>query len=259
MNTEEATLILQCRRPRGQDDHDPAISDALSLISSDTAAVERLRREEAMDALIGERLRRVEPPADLRRKILVGAKVSRPRLSWQRPAWMAVAAAAALALAFPMVLKYWPATRNGPIVASLTLSDFRAATTQKLNTGHSNFKPMASFEEVRAHLDSHCRPGCCQAVPDGLCHCPGGTVGCEIFEWEGRKVTLICFNAGKSGTVHLFTVDASALEDRPGGPNYKPENGWQTRAWIENGQLMILAGDQKQATAQDLELLAQAN
>lgn len=257
MNPEEAILILQCRRPRGQDDHDPAISEALALINNDTAAMERLRGEEALDALIGERLRSVPAPADLRRKILVGAKVSRPRPLWQRPAW--IAAAAVLAIAFPIMLKYWPRTANGPIVASLTLSDFREATTQKLNDGHSNFKPMASFEEVKSHLDIHCRPGFCQAVPDGLSHCPGGTIGCEIFEWHGRKVTLICFDAGKAGTVHLFTVDASALADGPGGPNYKPENGWQTRAWIENGHLMILAGNQKQATAQDLELLAQAN
>ena len=46
MNAEEARLILQCRRPRGQDDHDPAISEALAFISDDSAAMELLRREE---------------------------------------------------------------------------------------------------------------------------------------------------------------------------------------------------------------------
>ena len=256
MNAEEANLILQCRRARGQDDHDSAIREALAFISGDAAAMELLRREAELDALTGERLRSVEPPADLRRKILVGAKVSRPRPAWHRPAW--IAAAAALAAAIPVALHYSATAPNGPVFAAITLSDFRAATTQKLNTGHSNFKPMANFEEVRAHLDTHCRPGFCEAVPDNLCHCPGGTVGCEIFEWKGREVTLICFNAGKTGTVHLFTVDASALQDGPGGPIYKPENGWQTRAWIEGGHLLILAGSEKQATAQDLELLAQA-
>ena len=65
MNAEEANLILQCRRPRGQDDHDPAVSEALALIQSDAAAMELLQREETLDALIGERLRRVEPPVDL--------------------------------------------------------------------------------------------------------------------------------------------------------------------------------------------------
>ena len=258
MNAEEATLILQCRRTGGRDDHDPLISEALAVVSGDSAAMERLRREDEVDGLIGERLRNVDPPADLRRKILVGARVLRSRPPWQRPLWLA--AAAAMAVTGPMVWKYWPGLRPGTvIVAALTLSDFRAATTQKLNTGHSHFMPMATLAEVKAHLATHTRSKVVVSVPDNLCHCPGGTVGCEIFEWRGREVTLICFNAGKSGTVHLFTVDASALEDGPGGPVYKPENGWQTRAWIADGQLLILAGDEKHATAEDLELLAQAN
>ncbi len=258
MNPEEANLILQCRRPRGQDDYDPAVSEALALIQSDAAALELMQREETLDALIGERLRRVEPPVDLKRKILVGARVARPRPVWWRPAWLA--AAAALAVTIPMVWKYWPGiSPDGAIVASVTLSDFRAATTKKLNTGHSNFKPMASFDEVKAHLAAHTRTKSCVPVPGKLCHCPGGTVGCEIIEWNGREVVLICFNAGKAGTVHFFTVDASALEGGPGGPIFKPENGWQTRAWIEGGRLMMLAGSEKQATPHDLELLAQAH
>jgi hypothetical protein len=81
-------------------------------------------------------------------------------------------------------------------------------------------------------------------------------VGCEIYEWRGREVTLICFNAGKAGTVHLFTVDASALEDRPGGAIYQPSNGWQTRAWVEDGRLMVLAASEKDATPGDMEAMA---
>lgn len=255
MNAEEAKLILQCRRPRGQDDHSPAISEALALISGDAAGMELLRREEILDALIGERFRSVEPPADLRRKILVGARVSRPRPVWQRPAWLA--AAAAFAVALPTAVKYWPV--SAPVFASVTLSDFRTATTEKLNTGHTNFKPLASLDEVKDHLARNTKSKSSVPVPGNLCHCPGGTVGCEIFEWKGREVTLICFNAGKTGTVHLFTVDASALKDGPGGPIYKPENGWQTRAWIEDGHLMVLAGSERAATEQDLEMLAQTN
>ena len=255
MNAEEAKLILQCRRPRGQDDRDDAISEALALVSGDTAGMELLRREEMLDALIGERLRSVEPPTDLRRKILVGAKVSRPRPMWRRPAW--IAAAAALAVALPVTVKYWPGA--SPVFASVTLSDFRTATTQKLNAGHANFKPLASIEEVKVHLEKNTRSKSGVTVPGNLCHCPGGTVGCEIFDWNGREVTLICFNAGKTGTVHLFTVDASALKDGPGGPIYKPENGWQTRSWIEDGHLMVLAGSERAATEQDLEMLARTN
>jgi hypothetical protein len=249
MNAEEANLILLCRRSNGRDDHDAAIREALTLVSGDEGAMERVRREESLDAAIGERLRSVEPPADLLRKILVGRKVNRPKHWWQRPAWLAVAAA--LAVSAPVAVKYWPGSATG--FAAITLSEFRTATTQKLNTG-PRIRPLSTINDVKAHLAEHSLAGYVP-VPDNLCHCPGGTVGCEIFEWRGREVTLICFNAGKAGTVHLFTVDASALEDTPGGAIYQPTNGWQTRTWIKDGRLMVLAGSEKNATRDDLEVL----
>jgi len=252
MNAEEAKLILQCRRANGRDDHDAAIGEALAVIRDDPAATEHLRGEESLDAVIGERLRSVEPPADLLQKILVGGKVTRPKPWWRRPAWLA--AAAALAVSVPLAVNYWPGTAtNRPVFASITLSDFRTETTQKLNAG-PKIRPLSTIDDVKAHLAAHSLAKYVP-VPDNLCHCPGGTVGCEIFEWRGKEVTLICFNAGKAGTVHLFTVDASALEDRPGGAICQPTNGWQTRAWIEDGRLMVLAGSEKEATREDLEVL----
>jgi hypothetical protein len=252
MNLEEAKLIVQCRRPGGQDDRDVAISEALTLVRNDQTASERMRQEEALDAMIGERLRSMDPPGDLLRKILVGRSVTRRRHWWQRPVWLA--AAAAVAVGVPVALNHLPDTpQGGPVFAAISLADFRAASTQRLNDG-PRVRPLPTYEEVKAHLAEHSRARSVP-VPDNLCHAPGGTVGCEIFEWRGREVTLICFNAGKAGTVHLFTVDASALEDGPGGPIYQPSNGWQTRAWIEDGRLMVLAANEKDATREDIEVM----
>ena len=253
MNSEESRLILQCRRPCGRDDKDPIISEALAALSGDTALMAAMKREAALDSVISERLRSVEPPADLRRRILIGAKVSRPVRWWQRPVWLA--AAAAIAIMVPLTAKYWPgAVTGGPVFALITLAEFRAATTQKLQEG-PKLQQRGNIDEVRTHLAGRSK-GKPVPVPENLCRCPGGAIGCEIFEWRGREVTLICFDAGKSGTVHLFTVDASALEDRPGGPIYQPSNGWQTRAWVNDGRLMVLAASEKAASPRDLELLA---
>lgn len=250
MNTEEANLILQCRRPHGQDDHDAAISEALSFAANDAGLSESLRHESALDAVIGERLRSVEPPADLRRKIHIGAKVSRVRHWWLRPAWLAVAAG--VAVAFPLTLRFWPAAGpNTPVFASITLPDFRTVTTQRLNEG-PDITRLATMEEVEAHLAANSKVKQLP-VPDTLCHCPRGTVGCAVFEWKGREVTLICFDAGKPGVVHLFTVDASALADRPGGPLYETINGWQTCTWISGDRLMMLAGCEKNISREDLD------
>jgi hypothetical protein len=249
MSPDEAEMMLTCRRPGGRDDGDAAIAEALEAVGADPAAVERWRREESLDAAIGERLRSVDPPDALLSSILLGGKLARRRRWWQRPAWLA--GAAAMAISVPVALTLRP---GKPVFAAVRLADFTAATTEKLNAGPS-IQPLTTFDDVMAYLAGRGKGGPVP-VPDNLCHAPGGTVGCEIFEWRGREVTLICFNAGKAGTVHLFTVDAAALEDRPGGPIYQPSNGWQTRSWIKDGSLMVLAGNEKTTTPGDLELLA---
>ena len=255
MNPEEAKLILQCRRPCGRDDHDAAIQEALAMLGTDTTAMEVLRQEERLDAVIGERLRCIETPVDLRRKILAGAKLS-PRVKpwWQRPRWLA--AAAAVAVAIPVGLKYLPVSRPGnpPLIASV-LTDFRIDTTKKLNDGPS-LALLPTIDEVKAHLADHSTTKTVP-LPTHLCDCTDGTVGCEVFEWRGKEVTLICFKAGKNGVVHLFTVDASVLDAFPAKAVCVPVNGWQTRAWVQDGKLMLLAGGEKEATEEDLKSLVE--
>lgn len=251
MNPEEAKLIAHCARPGGGDDErDDAIREALALLRTDPEAMEELRRHRALDLAVGAQLRAVEPPADLRRKILAGARLTRPRPWYQRPAW--IAAAALLAVAGPLAVKFWPAGQ-APLFASISLSDFRTATTQLLNEGPS-LEKMGNMDVVREHIAGNSQIKSVP-VPENLCHCPGGAIGCAIFQISGQEVTLICFNAGSAGTVHLFTVDASALKEHPGGPIYSPVNGWHTLAWTSGNKLLLLAGSETQSSSSDLQNL----
>jgi hypothetical protein len=254
MNPEEAKLILQCRRPCGKDDHDAAIREALEVLSGDCKCMETLRCEERLDAVIGERLRTLDPPLDLRRKILVGARVSTVKQWWKRPWW--IAAAAALAVGVPLAIRYLPGSRPGsvPLIAS-ALTEFRITTTQKLNEG-PKLEMLPTIDEVKAHLAVHSTTKSLP-LPEHLCDCTDGTVGCEVFDWHGKEVTLICFKAGKNGIVHLFTVDASVLDAFPAKAVCVPLNGWQTRAWVQDGKLMMLAGSEKEATEEDLKSLVE--
>jgi hypothetical protein len=135
------------------------------------------------------------------------------------------------------------------------LQDFRHFSTQKLNTG-PKLQKLSTIEEIKAHLASR-SPSKPVALPGHLCDCTEGTVGCELFDWRGNEVTLICFNAGKRGIVHLFTTDASILDAFPAKAVCVPVNGWQTRAWVQDGKLMMLAGGEKEASEEDLKELAE--
>lgn len=249
MNPEEARLILHCRRPRGQDDADPAIAEAMTCVQNDPAATAELKANEAFDTLFSAQMRSLTVPASLRGNILAGRRLAvKPRRF--SPVWLA--AAAAVAVAAPLAWKYWPSQNGQVVFASTTLSDFRFAAAQKLTSHDFRLKRAATMEQLKAHLQKKT-----PAVPESLCHCPGGMLGCDVFEWNGNEVTLICFDAGDIGDVHLFTVDAGALKDGPRGPIYQTASGWKTLAWSCpcSGKVMLLAGEEKRVSEDDLNRL----
>lgn len=249
MNPEEARLILHCRRPLGQDDADPAIAEALAVLRADPAAAAEIEADTRFDTQFAACVRSLPVPSSLRGNILAGRRLSaRPRRI--HPAWLA--AAAALAIAAPAAWKYWPAQNGRVVFASTTLSDFRQAAATKLTTHDFQLTPAASMDQLKVQLQ-HRTP----AVPESLCHCPGGMLGCDVFQWHGNEVTLICFDAGSAGAVHLFTVDASALKDGPSGPIYQTTGGWSTLAWHCpcSGKIMLLAGEEKRITGAELSKL----
>ena len=55
MNPQEARLILQCRRARGQDDSLPAMAEARQTIENLPDLIKELEDDAAFDALIGQR------------------------------------------------------------------------------------------------------------------------------------------------------------------------------------------------------------
>ncbi len=251
MNKEEAKLILQCRRPRGQDDKDPAIQEALTLVNEDSDTMDLVRREERLDAAICDRLKCLCPPPDLLGKILVCARVSsRPRPRWRTPSRLLAVAAMVTAGVFVAVKYLPPASTPGQPVFATAFPEFRVANIQKLKNG-PKLEKLSSIDKVKARLAER-SAGKEPPVPTHLCECTVGTVGCEVFEWHGNEVTLICFKTGANGVVHLFTVDASVLSALPRQSECIPIQGWQTLAWIENGKLMMLAGEEEKATGDDL-------
>jgi len=243
MNPEEAQLILQCRRAQGQDNALPAMAEAWQTLNHLPEARAALEADAALDALIGQTLRRFEPPSELRRIILTGARIT-PQLPWWRRRSV-IFTAAALVMAGLSVTLIKPAGQQAghettQVIIPPELEEFRQAITTKLNQDQIHFsKASSQLEDLQTWLANHSTSPPA-TVPVGLAPLP--THGCEVFEWKGHEVTLVCFETKDSGTVHLFTIKASDLPMDLTAPLPASANGWETITWKQDGKIMQLIG-----------------
>ncbi len=257
MNPEEARLILQCRRPAGQDDRLPAITEAWQTLNGHPEIRAALEADALVDGEIGRKLRSLDPPADLRGLILAGARVT-PRLAWWRRRG-AFLAAAALIIGGVAAWQLRPLLRpagtevvNSPVPATppASLEEFRQDTTDKVSNDGIHLAHLSRHpSELQAWLSRKSKTPPAE-VPPGLSSL--ATHGCEIFQWKGREVTLMCFETG-SGTVHLFTMDAADIDWDLSQPQVASANGLETLTWKQNGRIMLLTA---QAPPDQLRRLA---
>ena len=94
------------------------------------AAADLRRRRQQMDAALEQLFSDAEPSPAFGARVLAAAEASRPATGWQ-PAWAGVLAGAALAVVALVLLqplqRRWEA-RSTPVIASPSLSEWRAPT-----------------------------------------------------------------------------------------------------------------------------------
>lgn len=183
MNNAEAKFILQGYRPNGADSGDATFCAAVEQAKADPALGEWFAKQQAFDAAISDKLNQVMPPPDLRAAILAGSRVTAAETTsrgwWNRPVWMA--AAAAVAVIFATSLALWP--RSAVAFEEFTVADARNSSTHG-GHGHEN-------NQLQAVLNNPAIPLTGKLPIDfALLH----DKGCRMVQFQGRDVLEICFN-----------------------------------------------------------------
>jgi hypothetical protein len=175
---------------------------------------------------------------------LLAARKSFLRVWWQRPVSLGAAACIALAATLAVFLTF--------SLEKKQFADFRnyvGETAAKLD--HLDFKT-SDLVQIRQWLVSHKAPEDF-ILPAKLNGRP--SVGCRVFEWNGQKVSLICFKLDNKKVAHLFVIDRSAITKTPLGdtPEFQTTgNGIPTASWSDARLIYIVAMDQGE---QDLKRL----
>ena len=200
-------------------------------------------------AMIGA-LASIQPPDDLRRKILAAMEQSAPVAFPRRSLWrrLALPLAAAAGVAFAFLL-----TRN-TVTTSATTSGTAEAGPLPVDVVQAGFirayeSPIFSLDtkrddqrELLAHLASRKLP-CPGCLPPGLVGVK--SIGCRELVIDGKRGSLICFDERENGVVHLVIFrreDVSGDLPCSKQPSFAQTGHWIAARWCDGKNVFILVG-----------------
>lgn len=286
MDKEQARFILRSFRPDGADANDPAFSEALHLAASDRELGEWLARERARDAGFSQALARIEIPDTLREEILFGLAAERgevpaphdeldrafiaalsdlhppeelraeilaamsPQKGVKGPfPWFRVALPLAAAAGFAFAFFVGQDGGKHPGVARIPSVPIEAVQAGFFKTiqdpAFSLEHESASHETLFSYLKKRGLPcPSCDPIPAGLQKIP--SFGCRELLIDGRSGSLICFDMGKDGEVHLIIFRREDVAgDVPVGakPRFSQNGEWSVASWGTSDSVFILVGE----------------
>lgn len=246
MKKEEAKEILNAYRRGGRDADDPVFAEALGLARRDPELGAWLAQTQAEDERLAGKLREgIAVPGGLREALLGLRSMVPPLPWWRRMTWVAPAIAAGLVLLIALG-GVWLKTSPDPDFAQYRLAMVRTLTPEPpaldLRTG--------DLEQVREWLEQRGGPEDLR-LPPGLTEAEA--LGCRAVDWEGRKVTLLCFELATGRVAHLLVVDRVDIGEAPGmSPQFLETAGMGTISWTRERWTYLLASE----GATESELLA---
>lgn len=178
-------------------------------------------------------LAEIEPPADLKDKILAGAREANHSGSNRWTRRRVLAAAAAVSVAAVGSWAWFGQSRR--------VRTFRKDMVRFLKSSFDLDYRSGKESELRAWLSKHHGVTGLE-VPPGLASYR--SLGCEVIGWKGDSAYLICF-AVQGQTVHLFYLPGGGkIEGAPsmGVAEYATVGkDWNSATWVAGADLYLLA------------------
>lgn len=238
MNNLDAKEVLKTYRPGVDDENDPDIIRALTLVRQDPNLAQWHEQQQAFNAGVRETLRRIEPPAGLKEKILAGQFHPKAVLWWRRPELLAIAAAIAILIGLAV---YWI-----PSSDQNTLATYRSRMARFALREYRMNLVTNDLNRIRSYLAEQGAPADYTLNPE-LEKLPG--VGCALLKWQNQPVSLICFRLGRDDLLWLFVTDRTSVPGAPStaAPQYDQVGKLATATWSSQGKTYLLGviGDQQ--------------
>jgi hypothetical protein len=248
VNRDEAKTILLLYRPGTADANDPQIAGALGLARQDPELtrwlVEHCARQEALRA----GFRQITAPAGLKEQIISEQAAQGKIISWRHSAMLA---AAAVVVALVVLAPLWFPHRGN----EETFAIYRSRMAGVALRGYSMDLAITNPVAIRAFLAQK------QAPADYVLPAPlekTAMTGCAIQNWQGAKVSMICFRTGKplppgqQSDLWLFVIDRSRVKYAPpaGSREFVQISRLKLATWTAGDKLYVLGMEGDEQTLQ---------
>jgi hypothetical protein len=232
MDNNKAKLRLAVYRRTGADAQDPFFAEALQQAEKDPALREWLADQQQFDAQFAAALGEIRGPKEGRAHI--EATMMRRPIHWLRRWPVALAASIAVLLG-----AYFTFERGRAL--SLPQNASVAQLAEHLSAHHASIGLMSSdYSKLRTWIAEKGGP-LPDRLPPGLAQL--GVLGCQTWETNHGKVSLVCFVRGNKDMIHLYVFenprDGASLPEM-GAPRYERAGEWSFALWRDDGRAYAL-------------------
>jgi hypothetical protein len=233
MNAEQAKETLLSYRPGSNEDQDPEVRVALDMANRDAELQSWLARQGDFHAKIRQSLRRIEPPAGLKSRLLATRVPARKIVWWNRPELLALAAVLTV---LSCLLVFWVSAPAGE-----KFPEFHARMAKTALREYRMSMLASDPAQIRDFLANKGHPANYQ-MPEKLSKLTG--VGCALLRWNDHPVSLVCLRQPNQALIWLFVTKAEVFKDPPATstPEFRQTGKLATATWTRQGLTYILAG-----------------
>lgn len=233
MNRDQAKEILMLYRPGTADAEEPEIEQAMEFARRDPELGRWFEHHCRFQQNMRIRFREIEAPDHLKLALLAGQKIVPQRPWWQKPVWLAAAAAIILLLALiPFRPRAYVPDRFGnfrEMMVSIALKNYRMDWE---TNDMVRLRQLIASKGAPADYD----------VPQRLDKLK--LTGGAALTWRSNPVSMVCFDEGNKRMLFLFVMRNAELKDSP--PAAKHElakvSSYLTASWRSGDKTYVLVG-----------------
>jgi hypothetical protein len=230
VNSAEAKQILIAHRPGREEAPSAEVEEALALLREDAELRAWWQQQQSFHICARRMLLDVPVPDDLRGRLKAQRRIV-PVVWWRRPAVLSAAAAMILLLIVSSTV--W---RSGAREDSI--DTFRSRMVRNVLRQYRMDVTTSDPEQVRKFLAQQGAPADYE-IPAALKPLP--VMGGGVLSWKDQRVSMVCVDGGKQGTLFLFVVDANSLRNPPRQREYASVSSLATASWTARGKTYVLA------------------